>query len=72
MPTYRNPHQAIGRVYRVGLKSNPRVRFIYGKEAAETRILDTLARMKPVMEKLCPNKKRTTIFFPANIQKRLN
>jgi hypothetical protein len=65
IPTYRNPHQAIGRVYRSGLLSEPKVRFVYGREQTEARILQALAKIKVVMQHTLPQQKADNVVFPG-------
>lgn len=68
IPSYKNPHQAVGRVYRSGLRSNPTVRFIYGRERTETKIMDALARMKVVMLETLPQQKADQMIFPGEYE----
>jgi superfamily II DNA or RNA helicase len=60
-------HQAAGRIYRVGTKSNATIRIVYGKGAArETKILEALARKTQVLKDILEEQISAQVLFPGD------
>jgi len=60
-------HQATGRIYRVGTKSNATVRFIYADVASqETRILNALAKKSQILKEMLDTQVDAGVKFPSD------
>jgi len=62
-------HQATGRIYRVGTKSNANVRFVYGNipsKDEESRIINSLARKSEVIKEILDKQVESGVKFPSD------
>jgi superfamily II DNA or RNA helicase len=64
-------HQATGRIYRVGTKSNANVRFVYGNipsKNEESKIINALARKSEVIKEILDKQVESGVKFPSDYE----